>query len=124
MDARSAARERGSVTAEAAVVLPVLVLVLALLVTGARVIAAQLACQDAARVGARTAARGEPADEVLRQTRAVAPRGAEVRVERGGDLVRVRVSARVRPLGAAARLPGFVVTGRAVAADEPAGGLP
>lgn len=117
-------REAGSVTAETAVVLPALVLVLALLVSGARAVSAQLACQDAARVAARAAARGEPAAEVARLARAVAPRGAAVAVDRDAGLVRVRVTARIAPFGAAAALPDVTVVGRAVAADEPGGWAP
>jgi Flp pilus assembly protein TadG len=121
---RTGWRDSGSVTAETAVVLPALVLVFALLVSGTRAVAAQLACQDAARIGARAAARGEPVSEVTRLARAVAPRGATVGVEQGGGLVRVRVAALVHPFGPATALPDVVVVGRAVAADESAGGVP
>ncbi|HJX42614.1 MAG TPA: TadE family type IV pilus minor pilin, partial [Geodermatophilus sp.] len=47
------------VTAETAVVLPVLLLVLAAVVAAVVVVGAQLRCVDAAREGARAAARGE-----------------------------------------------------------------
>ena len=47
------------VTAETAVVLPVLLLVLAGAVAAVTVVGAQLRCVDAAREGARAAARGE-----------------------------------------------------------------
>ena len=121
---RPARRDTGSVTAETAVVLPALVLVFALLVSGTRAVAAQLACQDAARVGARAAARGEPIGEVTRLARAVAPRGAAVGVEQVAGLVRVRVAARVHPFGPASALPEVTVVGRAVAMDESAGWAP
>src|SRR5436305_1861879 len=52
-------REAGMVTAETAVVLPVLLLVLAGAVAAVTVIGAELRCVDAAREGARAAARGE-----------------------------------------------------------------
>jgi hypothetical protein len=84
--------EGGYVTAEAAVVIPVLVGLTALLVWGLMAGAAQVRCVDAARAGARAAARSEAPAEVLRVTRAAAPGGAEVSVGRDGDLVRVRVT--------------------------------
>ncbi|WP_376741255.1 TadE family type IV pilus minor pilin [Streptomyces galbus] len=81
-------------TAEAAVVLPVLVAFAMALVWGLLVVAAQLRCVDAARAGARAAARQEAPDAVVEMTRAAAPRGAEVTVGREGDQVRVVVVAR------------------------------
>jgi Flp pilus assembly protein TadG len=107
------------VTAETAVVLPVLVVVFALLVGGTRVVGAQLACEDAARVAARSAARGEPPGEVARLAGSVAPRGARVSVDRSDGLVQVEVTARVAlPGPVLSGLPAFDVAGRAVAADE------
>src|SRR4051794_24361822 len=50
----------GFVTAEAAVALPVLVLLTAVLVAGIGAAAAQIRCVDAAQAGARALARGEP----------------------------------------------------------------
>lgn len=109
----------GMVTAETAVVLPVLVVVFALFVGGARVVGVQLACQDAARVAARSAARGETPGEVARLAGSVAPRGAHVSVARSDGLVRVEVTARVAlPGPVLSGLPAFDVAGRAVAADE------
>ncbi|MYX44995.1 hypothetical protein GTW59_28630, partial [Streptomyces sp. SID89] len=54
---RLRADDRGFVTAEAATVLPVLVLLVAALVWGLLVMIAQIQCVDAARAGARAAAR-------------------------------------------------------------------
>ena len=59
MHRRDADREAGMVTAETAVVLPVLLLVLVCAVAAVTVVGAQLRCVDAAREGARAAARGE-----------------------------------------------------------------
>ncbi|MFC4034584.1 TadE family type IV pilus minor pilin [Streptomyces polygonati] len=84
--------EDGYVTAEAAVVIPTLVALAAFLVWGLMAGAAQLRCVDAARAGARAAARSETAADVLRVARAAAPAGAEVSVGRDGDLVRVKVA--------------------------------
>lgn len=84
--------DRGYVTAETALVIPALVLLTALLVWGLMAAAAQVRCVDAARAGARAAARSEAPGEVLRVTRQAAPDSAEVSVSRSGDLVRVRVT--------------------------------
>ncbi|MFF3378200.1 TadE family type IV pilus minor pilin [Streptomyces sp. NPDC002680] len=93
-------RDRGFVTAEAAVVLPVLVLFSMGLVWTLFVAAAQIQCVDAARAGARAAARQDPPDAVAAVARGAAPSGAEVTVSREGDLVRVEVVARSPGIGA------------------------
>ncbi|MFH8975234.1 TadE family type IV pilus minor pilin [Streptomyces sp. NPDC017890] len=86
--------DRGFVTAETAVVLPVLVVFAMALVCGLLVVAAQIQCVDAARTGARAAARQDPADAVAEVTRQAAPRGARVMVSREeGRVVRVVVVA-------------------------------
>ncbi|MER6435474.1 TadE family type IV pilus minor pilin [Streptomyces sp. NPDC001185] len=85
--------DRGFVTAEAAVVLPSLVLVGMALVWALLAASAQIQCVDAARAGARSAARQDPPDTVLETARRAAPRGARVTVSRTGDLVRVKVTA-------------------------------
>jgi Flp pilus assembly protein TadG len=87
------------VTAETAVVLPVLLLVLAGAVAAIVVVGAQLRCVDAAREGARAAARGEPPAAVTEIVRRAAPAGAVVSVTRTGDEVRVAVAVDVAPLG-------------------------
>jgi hypothetical protein len=87
------------VTAEAALVLPVLLLVLAAAVAALAVVGAQVRCVDAAREGARAAARGEPAPEVVALARQVAPDGSRVTVAADGDRVVVSVAVEVAPLG-------------------------
>lgn len=106
--------DRGFVTAEAAVVLPVLVMFAMALVWGLLVMAAQIQCVDAARTGARAAARQDPTDAVIEVTREAAPRGATVTVGREGDEVRVVVVAKPPVLTG---LP-FEVREEAVAAAE------
>ncbi|MDN0198090.1 TadE family type IV pilus minor pilin [Streptomyces sp. S.PNR 29] len=106
--------DRGFVTAETAVVLPVLVMFTMALVWGLLVVAAQIQCVDAARTGARAAARQDPADAVVQVARAAAPRGAEVRVSREAEQVRVVVVARPSALRG---LP-FEVREEAVASVE------
>ncbi|MEU6484516.1 TadE family type IV pilus minor pilin [Streptomyces sp. NPDC046887] len=85
--------DRGYVTAEAAVALPALVFFTLALVWTLTAVAAQIQCVDAARAGARAAARSEPSVAVVAAARSAAPKGARVAVGRSGDLWRVRVSA-------------------------------
>ncbi|MDT7545911.1 MAG: hypothetical protein QOE99_2021 [Actinomycetota bacterium] len=107
------------VTAETAVVLPVLLVVLAAAVWVLACVAAELRCVDAARVGARAAARGDTGAAVVVATSGVAPGGAQVQVLRDGDEVTVLVRAIVRPFGAVlSRLPGTPVAARATAVVE------
>ncbi|MFB7242219.1 hypothetical protein CW362_39750 [Streptomyces populi] len=87
-------RDGGFVTAEAAVVLPSLVLVGMALVWALLAASAQIQCVDAARAGARAAARQDPPEAVLATVRRAAPPDAKVTVSREGDLVRVTVGAR------------------------------
>ncbi len=93
------ARDAGFVTAETAVVLPVLVAVVAALIWGLMAVCARIECVDAARAGARAAARSEPRTAVLSAARGAAPRGARVALAREGDLVRVRVEAELPGVG-------------------------
>ena len=95
-------------------VLPVLVMFAMALVWGLLVVAAQIQCVDAARMGARSAARQDPADAVGEVTRETAPRGAQVTVGREGDQVHVVVVAKPPVLGG---LP-FEVREEAVALAE------
>ncbi len=78
------------------------------------VVAAQIKCVDAARAGARAAARQDPAGAVVKVAREAAPRGAEVTVRREGDEVHVTVVANPPVLTG---LP-FEVREEAVAAAE------
>ncbi|MEU9554768.1 TadE family type IV pilus minor pilin [Streptomyces fumanus] len=108
----------GFVTAESAVVLPVLVMFAMALVWGLLMVAAQIQCVDAARTGARAAARQDPAQAVVQITREAAPDGADVTVSREADHVRVVVTAKPPALSG---LP-FEVREEAVASVEwPAG---
>ncbi|MFI6209319.1 TadE family type IV pilus minor pilin [Streptomyces sp. NPDC051041] len=108
--------DRGFVTAESAVALPVLVAFAMALVWGLLVVAAQIQCVDAARTGARAAARQDPVDAVVEVARAAAPRGAEVTVRREAGRVRVVVVAKP----AALRGLPFEVREEAVASVEEA----
>jgi hypothetical protein len=112
-------RDRGTATAELAVVLPAVVLLAVLGVWSVLVGAAQLRCTDAAGVGARALARGEPPEDVRRVVAEVAPRDATVVLGSDGDLVSVEVRVLV-PLPGPWRGagPGVAVGDRAVALDE------
>lgn len=91
------ARDRGSVTAELALALPAVTMLLAtVLVLGSAAIG-QLRCADAARAGARAAALGEPAAQVAAVAAHLAGDGAIVAVDRDGGWVTVTVSS---PVGA------------------------
>ncbi|WSG81847.1 pilus assembly protein [Streptomyces sp. NBC_01718] len=85
--------DRGAVTAEAAMVIPVLALFALALVWALMAASAQIRCVDAARAGARAAARSEPEEQVLAAARSAAPERARVDLERAGELWRVRVAA-------------------------------
>ena len=112
-------RDRGSVTAETALALPVLVVVLAMAVWVLAAVGVQLRCVDAASGAARAAARGESPAAVTALGRRLGPGGAVVRVEQRGEQVRVTVSARVRPLPAVRTLPSLEVDATSVAVVEP-----
>src|SRR3954470_21283501 len=87
------------VTAETAVVLPVLLFVLAGAVAAVTVVGAPLRCVDAAREGARSAARGGAVAAARAVAADAAPSGAGVRVSVAGEQVHVVASARTAPLG-------------------------
>ena len=97
------ARDRGTVTAELALALPaVTVLLAAVLVVGSAGIG-QLRCADAARAGARAAALGDSPDRIAQIVHRVAGSDATVEVDRssaagpdGGEWVTVTVA---RPVG-------------------------
>lgn len=112
--------ESGAVTAEAAMVLPMLAVFTLGLAWLVSIGVTQVRAIDAARETVRVVARGEdPADGVALGRR-VAPAGSSVQVQRGPDTVVVRLSAPVRgPGGFFAFLPEFTVHAEAVAAQEP-----
>lgn len=114
---RRPARDEGFATAEAAVVLPALMAVLAMAIGVVVAVGAQLRCVDAARVGARAAARGDSDAAIRSATTAVAPRGAVVTIRRRAGLVDVTVAARVLGTGL---LPAVPVDATATAEQEPA----
>lgn len=87
--------DRGAITAELALALPAVVLVVAVLLVTAAAATAQLRCADAARAGARVAALGQSDAEVSAVARQLAGDAATVRVVRDPPWVQVMVSASV-----------------------------
>jgi len=82
--------DRGSVTAELAVGLPVVVLVLAACLGGLGLATAQLRAADAAADAARLLSRGEPIDVAQRHLERALP-GSTLFVSRPAGLVCVRI---------------------------------
>ncbi|WP_200903421.1 TadE family type IV pilus minor pilin [Arthrobacter sp. RIT-PI-e] len=83
--------ERGAVTAEIAVVLPALVVLLALLLGTAHVGTVQLRIEEAARAGAREAMRGESMAAVEQTVQRLAGSGARTRVGAAAGWITVEV---------------------------------
>ena len=110
-------RDRGMATAEVAVALPALVVLVAAGMTAVSVLTAQLRCVDAAREGARAAARGEDAAIVRSLAERSGPDGSDVQMTSGGQEVEVTVSAEADSVGGL--LPAVRVQASAVALREP-----
>lgn len=92
---RIADGERGAVTAELAVALPAVVLVLVAVVVIALAGTTQLRVTDAARAGARAAAAGEPDARTVEIARRTAGAAVTVSVDRADPWVTVTVDAPV-----------------------------
>lgn len=86
--------DRGSVSAEFAVALPAIVLLLALCIGGLSAASRQVRLQDAAADAARLIARGDDAGRALALVAGAAP-GAHGAIEHAGDLVCVAATAPV-----------------------------
>ncbi|MGH1561187.1 TadE family type IV pilus minor pilin [Mumia sp. DW29H23] len=82
---RDRRREAGMVTAETAMVMPFLVALAFALVWATTIGVTQVRLVDAAREGARMAARGDDRQAVLEGVRGMAPEGAAVEVVEGPD---------------------------------------
>ncbi|MGN6331944.1 MAG: TadE family type IV pilus minor pilin [Motilibacteraceae bacterium] len=111
------AGERGSATAETALLLPGLVALLAFLLSALVAGGVQLRCLDAARAGARVAARGETTQAVTAAALAVVPAASVSTGSTGAGLLRVRVTREVRVPGLG-RWWTWTVGSSAVAATE------
>jgi hypothetical protein len=105
------------VTAELALAMPMLFAVLGLALWAISAAGLAMDCTDAARAGARAAARGDSEASVRAVVERTGPHGAALSVQRRGDLVTVTVRARTSAPGPLP-LPGFSVGGSAVAEVE------
>jgi Flp pilus assembly protein TadG len=111
--------ERGAVTAELALGLPLLLAVTVGLVWLLAAGAAQVRVVDAAREAARVAARGDGTEAAVAVGRRIAPEGSEVSVQVSGAEVRAEARARVDgPGGLFGFLPGVTVRSTAIAVAE------
>lgn len=119
---RGQGKARGAVTAEFAVALPAVLLLLAMLLAGSAAGITQLRLEDAARAGARALARGEDPDAVDGIVRKLAGPSASSAVVPGGEWMSVTVSDRAAgPLG---RMVPWTLTARAEARSETASSAP
>lgn len=114
---RAGRGERGAVTVELALAMPVLVAVLGLVLWAVSAAGLAMDCTDAARAGARAAARGDSEAAVRALIERTGPRHAVLSLERRGGLVTVTVRARTAPPGPFP-LPDLTVSGSAVAEVE------
>lgn len=106
-------------TAELALALPTLMLIIAVSIWMQSAVALQARCQDAARAGARAAARGDPDGMIHRAIAAALPAGAEVGIRRGGSQVTVRVRVTIPvPGGLSSLLSGPEVSASATSLAE------
>jgi hypothetical protein len=112
--------ESGAVTAEAAVVIPVLVLFALGLAWLVALGATEVRSLDAAREVARAVARGEDTATSVGLGRRVATAGARIAIRDEGGTIEVTVDAPVRgPGGLFAFMPTYHARASAVAAEEP-----
>jgi hypothetical protein len=110
--------DRGAVTAETAVTIPSLILLVVIFVWIILVVTAQMRVVDAARAGARAAARGESIAESAAIAKQAAPPGAIADVTRSGTDIRVAVRVDLQPPGGIPLLPSISVDAVAYAAAE------
>ena len=109
----------GAVTAEFAVTLPAVLLLLAMLLAGASAGVTQLRLEEGARAGARALARGDDSATVERIVRTLSGGSASATVSADGEWLHVTVTDRVGgPLGAS--IP-WLLTAQASTRSETAG---
>ncbi len=113
--------DTGAVTAETALVLPLIVVFTVAMAWLVSLGVTQVRALDAARETARAAARSESTPDATAWGRRVAPEGSSITVHRSAGAVVVRVSSPV--VGPPGLLGGWArlrVRAEAVAAEEPA----
>lgn len=89
--------DTGAVTAEFAVILPAVILIMVVLLALVRTVTVSMTCQDAAAVAMRELIVVADESDPVGAAQAVAGSGADVAVQRGGETVRVSVSCPVLP---------------------------
>lgn len=112
--------DAGMATVELAAALPVLVLLLGVGLGALDAARLRIACVDAAREGARVAARADDAAGLAAARRA-APSGSAIAVTRSDQTVVVAVSTHATVLGA--RMPPISISATAAAAIEPSSSM-
>jgi Flp pilus assembly protein TadG len=118
--ARLGSGDRGSVTAETAIALPAVILVLVAVLTIAVAAGAQMRAADGARAGARAVAIGESDESARAIAQQVAGSSAAVDVTRGDPWTQVQVSVPV----AGSWFGALRASGQAVAWTEPSARWP
>ena len=108
--------DRGSVTAETAIVLPAIVAVLAMLLAGAAAGSTQLQLEKAAQTAARQLARGETSSVAASAVRKIAGSGATMESGNTGGWITVRTTAAVSVPWAG--IGGWTLTAEATAPAE------
>ena len=114
--------DAGMATAELAVTLPALALLVVLSLYAVAGVTAQLRCVDAAAVAARLAGRGETEALVQREGLQAAPRDAAIRVSRNAGMVTASVVAVVDLPVLGGLLPGIHIRAAATELDDAAVG--
>lgn len=109
--------DHGMVTTEIAVALPAMLGIAMVVLWIIALGAGQAAVSQAAREGARAAARGDSVSEVRSAAQEVAP-GATVSVSRRGDLIAITASVERRPPLRLLRGLGRTLTATSVAREE------
>lgn len=89
---RTAGKDCGAVTAEFAMIMPAIVLVILMVIGVGTLGLAHLRSYEAARAGAREAARGEPTAEVRRSAESKAGPGSAVTIGKDGEYTVVTVT--------------------------------
>lgn len=108
------------VTAETAVVLPVLAALTFLLLWTVSLGITQVKLVDTAREAARMTARGDPADVVRQAAQRMAPEGSQVDIDDDGGATTVVVAVDARPdMPILGHLPQVGLRARSVTASEP-----
>lgn len=109
--AHKAETERGSATAEFAVVLPCIVLLLAVVLGAGACAATSVRAEEAARLAARSLARGDPPAEAQRTAREIIGAEARIGVATSGDDATITV--RTRAPGIIGAWGGLEITAEA-----------